>query len=183
MGTARHADFTLILDSLAGRGQRWVVGHLETCSSCAARAERAARLLAAGRRAVSAPKLSKRAMKRALRVFRQHLASQQPGALRLVLDSLLRPAPALRATTASPARFLRYEGAATVELQVTPAARGVEVRGQVTPAGHADEVILRVGRTRRRGSVAKDGTFVLRNVPRGEVEIRVGPTRITGLSL
>ncbi|MHC4222745.1 MAG: RNA polymerase sigma factor [Planctomycetota bacterium] len=183
MGTAQHADFTLILDSLAGRGQRWVDGHLETCSSCAAQAEKAARLLAAGRRALSAPKLSKKAMKRAMRVFREHLAPQQPVALRLVLDSLLRPAPTLRATKASPTRFLRYEGAATVELQVTPAVRGVEVRGQVTPASHADEVVLRVGRTLRRGRVAKDGTFILRGVPRGEVEIRVGPTRITGLAL
>ncbi|MHC4932803.1 MAG: hypothetical protein ACYTGV_11505, partial [Planctomycetota bacterium] len=162
---------------------RWVDGHLETCSSCAARAERAARLLAAGRRALSAPKLSKKAMKRAVRVFRENLAPQQPATLRLVLDSLLRPAPALRATRASPARFLRYEGAATVELQVTPAARGVEVRGQVTPSGHADEVILRVGRASRRATVAEDGTFLLQRVPRGEVEIRVGPTRITGLTL
>jgi hypothetical protein len=70
-----------------------------------------------------------------------------------------------------------------VELQVTPAARGVEIRGQVTPSGHADEVILRVGRASRRATVAEDGTFLLQRVPRGEVEIRVGPTRITGLTL
>ncbi len=180
-----HVSFAQMLDHLAGFERAQVSRHLQDCPACAARAERVASLLAAGRRALRAPRLSHKARKRAARIFREHRpAASQPSVLQLVLDSLLRPAPALRATAAAtPTRFLRYEGLATVELQVTPVRGRVELRGQVTPADFAVEALLVAGGKTRRGKVAADGTFLWRAVPHGEVEIRIGTVRITGLDL
>jgi hypothetical protein len=69
-------------------------------------------------------------------------------------------------------------------MQVRPVRRGVEVRGQITPADAAREVILvRGDRRRRRAPIADDGTFVLKSVPRGEVEMELGEARIAGMIL
>jgi anti-sigma factor RsiW len=179
-----HVSFAMMFEHLAGSERAQVSRHLQDCPACAARAERVASLLAAGRRALRAPRPSRKALKRAARIFREHRSASQPSILQLVLDSLLRPAPALRtAATASPTRFLRYEGVATVELQVTPVRGRVELRGQVTPPDFAAEALLVSGAKKRRGKVAADGTFLWRAVPHGEVEIRIGTVRITGLDL
>ena len=178
-----HVGLASLFDHLAGRDDPRVVRHLTDCPPCAARAAWASRLIAAGRRAGSAPRPSRRALARAASIFRRHHRAPQPSVLQLVLDSLLRPAPALRAATAAPTRFLRYEGEATLELQITPVGRRVELRGQVTPADVASEVVLRAGTVRRRRKLAADGTFVIRAVPRGEVEIEVGPVRVAGLNV
>lgn len=179
-----HVSFAMMMDHLAGFERAQVSRHLRDCPACAARAERVASLLAAGRRALRAPRPSHKNLARAVRIFREHRSASQPSVLQLVLDSLLRPAPALRAAaTAAPTRFLRYEGPATVELQVTPAGGRVELRGQLTPHDFAAEALLLSGTKRRRGKVAADGTFLWRAVPHGEVEIRIGTVRITGLVL
>jgi anti-sigma factor RsiW len=179
-----HVSFATMFDHLAGSERASVSRHLQDCPACAARAERIATLLAAGRRALRAPRPSRKNLTRALRIFREHRSASQPSFLRLALDSLLRPAPALRtASAATPTRFLRYEGAATVELQVTAVRGRVELRGQVTPPDFADEALLVSGTRERRGKVAADGTFLWRAVPHGEVEIRIGTVRISGLDL
>jgi hypothetical protein len=103
--------------------------------------------------------------------------------LRLVLDTLLRPAPALRTTRAAPTRFLRYEGEVTVEIQLGAGSRGVDLLGQLTPATHAREVEAIWDAGRRRARIDDEGVFRLRNLPRREIELRIGTTRITGLRL
>ena len=47
------------------------------------------------------------------------------------------------------------------------------MRGHLTPANHAPEVVITAGKARRRAKVQADGTFVFRNLPRKTVEIRV----------
>jgi hypothetical protein len=168
-----HVSFATLFDHLAGFERAHVSRHLQDCPACAARAERANLLLAAGRRALRAPRPSRKNLSRALRIFREHRSASQPSVLQLVLDSLLRPAPALRgAAAATPTRFLCYEGPVTVEL-----------RGQITPPDFVAEVQLVHGPKKRRAKVAPDGTFLWHAVPRGEVEIRIGTVRITGLDL
>jgi anti-sigma factor RsiW len=179
-----HVSFATLFDHLAGFERAHVSRHLQDCPACAARAERANSLLAAGRRALRAPRPSRRNLSRALRIFREHHSASQPSVLQLVLDSLLRPAPALRgAAAATPTRFLCYEGAVTVELQVTPVRGRVELRGQITPPDFAAEVQLVHGTQKRRARVAPDGTFLWRAVPHGEVEIWIGTVRLHGLDL
>jgi hypothetical protein len=121
-------------------------------------------------------------MARAMRIFRE-FARARPSVLRLVLDSLAgaAPVPALRARAAR-TRFLRFEGEVTVEVEVSVARRGLDVRGQVTPRGDAAEVRLR-GRRVRRAAVAADGTFVVRGVSPGPVVLEVGRLRTEGLVL
>ncbi len=166
---SRSPHLAAILDGLLGRGPRVPGAH-----------EEAERLLAAGRRALASAPPGRRAMARARRIF-VDAARPRASLLRLVLDSMLAPAAALRASTA-PGRFLRFEGAVTVELHLTPAARGIDLRGQLTPAGYAAEVVV-AGRRRRRARVAPDGGFVMRAVPRGTVTLEIGPSRFEGLSL
>ena len=178
-----HVGFATLFDHLAGFERAQVSRHLQACPACAARAERVVSILAAGRRALRAPRPSRRNLTRALRIFREHRSASQPSILQLVLDSLLRPAPALRSAAATPTRFLCYEGPATVELQVTPVRGRVELRGQVTPPDFAAEALLVSGTRKRRGKVAADGTFLWRAVPHGQVEIHIGTVRITGLDL
>jgi hypothetical protein len=174
-----HSDFGAILDHVALRADAEVARHVGTCPRCAALAERALRLLGAGRRAAAWPLPSRRAMRRAMRIFREARAPARPSLLELVLDSLLAPAPAVRAA-AAPARFLRYAGRITVEIQVTPRPRSVELLGQITPRDYAREVVLRSGKLVRRGPVAEDGTFRL-VAPRRRLGIEIGDARIAGL--
>ena len=177
-----HVAFAALLDHLAGRTAPQVAAHLEACPACAVRAADARRLLAAGRRAAAAPAPSRRALRRARAIFREAHAPPQVSLLRLVLDSLTRPAPALRRAGAKATRFLRYEGAVTVELQLTPTAtrQRIDLHGQLTPADFAGEVVLEAGRVRRTVPVTADGTFVVRGVPKRDVELRIGTARIRG---
>ena len=145
-----------------------------------AAAARAHRLFLAGRRAIAAPVASQKLLRRALRIFRdERKRSSAPSVLRLVLDSLVRAAPAVRTGATKRDRFLRFEGAVTVELAVIAKARGVELRGQVLPA----DAVKSVSIGGKRVPVETDGTFVARNVPRGPTEIAVGAAKITGLTL
>jgi anti-sigma factor RsiW len=169
------------MDQLSGRESRATTTHLSACASCRARADESQRLLGAGRRALSVPALSSRAKKRAVALFRRE-QRPRPGVLRLVLDTLLRPAPALRAPGTA-ARYLRFEGDVTVELQVSPQTRGVELRGQITPADAASEVIALSGKARRRARIEKDGTFVFRALPRRKMDLQVGAGFIRDLEL
>jgi anti-sigma factor RsiW len=172
------------MDHLAGRKDARVAAHLEACPACAEAAAAAARLLAAGRRAAAAPVPTKRALARAERIFRDARAARAPSLLELVFDSFLKPVTAAAVRSgAVAARFLRFAGDVTVELEVREGARGRDVRGQLTPRDYAQEVTLRAGKVGRRAKVEPDGTFVLRAVPRGEVEIRIGSVRIANLDL
>jgi hypothetical protein len=177
-----HASFADLMDHLAGRPDARVAAHLEACPACAEAAAAAARVIAAGRRAATAPAPTKRALKRAGRIFRDARRAEAPGLLELVFDSFLKPVAAVRSGAAA-ARFLRYEGDVTVEIEVREGVRGRDLRGQLTPKGYAKEVTLVAGRVRRRARVEPDGTFVLRAVPRGEAELRIGPARVAHLDL
>jgi len=170
-----HPEFAQLLDHVAGREDQEVAVHILGCGACASAAAGARRLLEAGRRAMAEPKPSRRAMKLAMQAFRGEGA---PSFLQLIFDSFLRPATAeaIRAGALA-SRFLRFSGEVTVELEIKEGGRGAEVRGQLTPPDYAPEVILVCGKTRRRAKVSADGTFVLKNVPRKTVEIRVGNTR------
>jgi len=170
-----HPDQADLLDHLAGRADEAVVAHLAQCAACAAAAQKAARLLEAGRRAAAAPKPSRRAFRIAMQAFRGEKA---PAFLQLVFDSFLKTATAHAIRSgALTSRFLRFTGDVDMEIEVKEGARGAEVRGQLRPANCAGEVTLLAGKTRRRAKVGADGTFVLRNVPRKTVEIRVGTAR------
>ena len=179
--SARHPSLAALMDQLSGRESRATATHLSACASCRARADEARRLLLTGRRALSAPALGARGKRRAVALFRRE-QRPQPDLLRLVLDTLLRPAPALRAAGTA-ARYLRFEGDMTVELQVTPRNRGVELRGQITPADAASEVIARSAKARRRAPVQRDGTFVFRSLPLRRVDLRFGAGLIRDLEL
>lgn len=171
-----HPGFGALLDHVAGREDAQIVAHIKGCSACAAAARKAARLLEAGRRAMAEPKPSRRALSLAMKAFR---GEQAPSLLKLVFDSFLKPATAeaLRAQALA-ARFVKFSGEVTVEMEVREGARGAEVRGQLTPADYAPEVTLVAGKVLRRAKVAADGTFVLRGVPRKAVEFRIGAARI-----
>jgi hypothetical protein len=171
-----HPDFAALLDHVAGREDQEVAVHILGCPKCSEAAAKARRLLEAGRRAAAEPKPSRRAMRLAIQAFRGEAA---PSFLQLVFDSFLRPATAeaIRAGALS-SRFLRFSGDVTMEVEVKEGARGTaEIRGQLTPPDFAKEVTAISGKTRRRAKVLADGTFLLRNVPRRTVELRVGNTR------
>ncbi len=170
--SARHPTLAALMDQRSGRKSQATATHLSACAACRARADESQRLLEAGRRALSVPALSSRAKKRAVALFRRE-QQPQPGLLRLVLDTLLRPAPALRAAGTA-VRYLRFDGDVTVELQVAPQKRGVELRGQITPADAASEVIALSAKARRRARVEKDGTFVFRSLPRQKMDLQIG---------
>ena len=167
-------NFASLLDHFAGRGKQLDAAILESDLARAAQ-----RLVETGRRATTAAKLSKRTKKRALRIFREHhLPESALGSmLRLVLDSFQGMTPALRRGSAASIRFLKFEGAAVVELQVAPDTRGLEIRGQITAPGRIESttvaIRLTAGGRDRLGTVAENGTFVFRNVPRGRVTLQV----------
>ena len=142
-------------------------------------ARKARRLFLAGRRAIAAPQPSKKLMRRAMRVYRDARKQARPSTLRLVLDSLAAPAPALRAGTMKQDRFLRFEGDITVEIAVAARGSTLQIRGQVSPRNAAGFVTIGAKTVRVRA----DGTFVIRGVRRGPTEIIVGAARITGLTL
>ena len=171
-----HPEYALLLDHVAGREDKAVAVHILGCAECQAAARKARRLLDAGRRAAAEPKPSKRAMKLAMQAFRGETG---PSFLQLVFDSFLKPATAdaIRAGALT-SRFLRFSGDVNMEIEVKEGARGADIRGQLTPANYAKELVLVAGKTRRRAKVGPDGTFVLKDVPKKTVEIRVGNSRV-----
>jgi hypothetical protein len=171
-----HPEYGAILDHLAGREDKEVALHILGCAECQAAAAKARRLLDAGRRALAEPKPSRRAMKLAMQAFRGETG---PSFLQLVFDSFMKPATAEAIRSgALTSRYLRFTGDVNMEIEVREGASGAEIRGQLTPANYAPEVVLTAGKARRRAKVAADGTFVLRNVPKKTVEIRVGNSRV-----
>jgi hypothetical protein len=175
-----RVSFARLLDHLAGREDPAVQKRMDDATVPAETVQAALRLLEAGRRAVAASVPSARLRKRATRVFREARAPEaRPGGLlRLVIDNVLRPAPALRTGAAAAARFLRFEGERTVELQATPRERGLELRGQVTPAHGIDTATLRAGGRTRTAPVDESGLFVFRRVRAGRIELDFGVARI-----
>ena len=130
-------------------------------------------LMAAGRRALAAPNLTKRARARALRIFRAAQQTARPNLLRLVLDSWSQLAPALRREGAARTRFLRFESWETVlEVQL----RGSELRGQITPA-LAGKATFETGGRSRSSKIGPDGTFHVRRLRKGKTTITVGDVR------
>jgi len=161
--------FAAYLDHFAGRHDPRVEGRLD--SPLAGQAQR---LVETGRRALAAPQPTKRAMSRALRIFRDAQRGERPSLLRLVLDSLSRPALGLRQGDREPLRFLRFQGESVVlEMQVTTSPGGLELRGQVTPSGAAKTLQV----NSHEVSLAADGTFLLRRVRRGATVFLVGEFR------
>ena len=184
-------NFADLLDHLAGREDPAVAGTLADDAQAADLAARAGRLLLAGRRAAAAPAPSRKLLARARRIFvqerREALPRRGKQLLELLLDTLRTPRPALalrrgRATPVQP-RFLKFGGACTVELQVTPMARGLELRGQVTPAATAREAVLTVGARTRRAAVAAEGTFLFTGLPRGRIELTLGSVVIRDVDI
>jgi anti-sigma factor RsiW len=171
-----HPEHGAILDHVAGHEDKEVALHLLGCAECQAAAAQARRLLDAGRRAMAEPKPSRRAMKLAIQAFRGETG---PSFLQLVFDSFMKPATAEAIRSgALTSRFLRFTGDVNMEIEIKEGASGAEVRGHLTPANFAPEVVITAGRARRRAKVQADGTFVFRNVPRKTVEIRVGNARV-----
>jgi hypothetical protein len=82
------------------------------------------------------------------------------------------------AGAAAPARFLRFEGERTVEVQATPRDRGLEIRGQVTPPAGIDAVTLRADGRTRTAPVDESGLFVFRRVRAGRIELDFGVARV-----
>ncbi len=176
MSMGEHPEYAFLLDHVAGREDKEVAVHILGCAECQAAAAKARRLIDAGRRAAAEPKPSKRALKIAMQAFRGEPA---PSFLQLIFDSFMKPATAEAIRSgALTSRFLRFTGNVNVEIEVKEGASGAEIRGLITPANHAPEVVVIAGKTRRRSKVAADGTFVLRNVPKKTVEIRVGSSRV-----
>jgi hypothetical protein len=165
-------DFGDYLDRLARAGE---VPDDET-------ARQARRLLEAGRRAVASPAPGRKARTAALRTFRKQ-SKPVAGLLRLVFDSWAQASLAVRAGSQPTRRFLRFEGDVSVDVQVTPAERGVEVRGQLDPSDSATAILLRSEGRERSANVASDGTFVLRRVSSGTYTLVVGDLTLEGLDL
>lgn len=156
---------TLALEQLTGRRPD---AKLDPAAEKIAR-----RLIHAGRSAVAAPQPGRSARRAALRIFRDAHRAPRSSVLRIVLDSLSTPAPALRNEGRGSVRFLRIEGACTVDLQVRRGARGFEVRGQVEGAS-VHEVQL----GQKRANVDEDGLFVMRAIPAGTVTLRIGDAAV-----
>jgi len=166
----RASTFAEILEHLVGRERRQVAAYLLQHPEAAAPARA---LLAVGRDALDAPRPGARARRRVIALFKRP-ADRAPGLLRIVLDSVLRAAPAMRGQSTASGRFLRLVGEVTLELQVTPRANGVELRGQVDPAQSGRDVVWEVGARSRRVRIADDGTFLFRSLPRGPCTLRIG---------
>ena len=179
----RHVTFLALMDHCSGRTDPAVDAHTGSCARCTAVATEARRIVEAGRRAAAAPRLTRRGLQRALAVFREAQTKRRPSLLGLVFDSLASPAPALRSHAPALNRFLRFEGEVAVEIEVSAAARGVDLRGQLTPPDFCAEVVVAAGKVSRRARVAPDGTFVLRAVPRRKIDLTLGTSRIAELDL
>jgi len=172
----REVNFAAVLDAVLGRGQ------MPDGVDASVRA-RALRLIAAGRAANEQPAPSRKALRRANSIFRAAFRDAKPGLLRLVFDSWLQPAPALRYEGADRPRFLRYDGPSTVELQISSVGGRVELRGQVDPADAAAEARLQIGKRTRRAAISASGTFVFEGLAHGTVSLQIGEMRVEAVPL
>lgn len=176
----REVEFGAVLDALLGRGSM-------PEGADAALVERAQQFVAAGRTVGEQPAPSRRALRRADKIFRSAARERKQSAgldlLRLVFDSWLEPAPALRYEGGERPRFLRYAGAFTVELQILDVSGRVQLRGQVTPPDAATEARLQIGSRTRRAKIDTAGLFSFERLARGTVALRIGEMQIEGLPL
>ncbi len=127
-----HPGFAALMDLAAGRELKAAATHVIECAACRAALAEARILIASGRRATMAPKPSRSARRRALRVFRDHFATGRRGFV-VAIDSWLRPALAVRGAATDQTRYLKFDGPVTIELYLTRVSRGWRVLGHVTP--------------------------------------------------
>ena len=161
-------SFDEILEALVGRG------------TPARGAPEAVRLLRAGRAVAAERALPRAWLRRASRALR----AGRKGTFALVFDSWFRPQPALRRSpTADAPRFLRFEGAQTIELEISAVARGVRVLGQVEPPGSIARITIETESKRVERTVAGDGTFRTPVLPRGRATLRADGTVVGELPL
>ena len=167
----RIPTFADILDHLAGREDPAVTRFLEIEPEAA---EAATRLLRATRQAGRAPRL-----------FRAEMRPATPTVLQLLFDSLATPAPALRdRPRPTLPRFLKYgTGEVSVEMQLERVGRGVELRGQVTPAGYAHAAELELRGRVRSAPIDARGVFRFAALPRGRAGLSIGALRIEELEI
>ncbi len=176
----RDVDFAAVLDAVLGRSP--LTGGVPDGVDASVRA-RALRLIAAGRAAIEQPAPSRKTLRRAESIFRAALRDAKPGLLRLVFDSWLQPAPALRYEGADRPRFLRYDGPCTVELQISSLGGRVELRGQIDPADAASEARLQIGKRVRRAAISAAGTFAFEGLAHGTASLQIGETRVEAVPL
>ena len=176
----REMELGAVLDALMNRGSM-------PEGADAAMIQRAQRLVATGRSVCEQPAPSRRALRRADKLFRSAARERQRTAgmdlLRLVFDSWLEPAPALRYEGGDRPRFLRYAGAFTVELQILDVSGRVQLRGQVTPSDAATEARLQVGSRTRLAKIDAAGSFSFEGIARGTALLAIGEMQIEGLPL
>ena len=188
----RPPDFASLLDHLAGHAVPAVGDFLAAEGATDERLAAARRLIAAMRRSATAPRLTRAQLRRASRIYRSERggAKEKVSFLRLVFDSLASPAPALRAPSGAPAgtspatRFLRFaEAGVTVELQLTRSARGIDLFGQILPAGFSGEARLEGDGWKRSAQVNDDGTFRFARLPRGKgpFDLSLGTVAVRGI--
>ena len=165
----RETDLARLLDALTGR-QPWPKS---VDPDPRAQAER---LLERARSVHSEAPATRRALREALRIFRadRKERSARPGLLRLVFDSWLSPAPAVRGAGAESSRFLRFDGACRLELQVRSTARGVELFGQVDPSDAAPEARAEYAGKDRLVPIDPVGSFHFPRLPHGPLRIWIG---------
>ncbi|MHC4939276.1 MAG: hypothetical protein ACYTHK_09935 [Planctomycetota bacterium] len=166
MGSAKDS-FPDLLDALSGRA--------DLPSDADPAILRSAEILLERGRAVAAePSVPRSWIRRARRIARA-----RPALFALVFDSWLEPRPALRGAATAP-RFLRFEGPATVDLELGAKRT---LLGQLEPADAAPEVQLEVAGKVRRARVAPDGTFRFARVPSGEATLTIGDWKLEDLPL
>ncbi|MHC4954231.1 MAG: hypothetical protein ACYTGZ_10095 [Planctomycetota bacterium] len=177
---ASDPDFALVLDALLGRAPM-------PQGAGPATVRRAEQLLATGRSALAHGGPTRAQLRKADSIFRKaqrgRARDQKRGLLRVVFDSWLQPAPALRHRGAATPRFLRYEGACTVEVQIRAVGGRVELEGQVTPPDAASEAQLEIGGRTRRARIDGAGMFRFGGLHHGDATLVVGSTRVEGLPL
>jgi len=162
-------ELARMLDALSGR-QPW------PATVDAEQRARAERLLERARSVHAEAPASKRALRAALRIFRAHRKERtaRPGLLRLVFDSWLEPAPAVRGAGGESSRFLRFDGKCRLEIQMRSTARGVELFGQVDPSDFAPEARAEYADKVRRAAIDPEGSFHFARLPHGALRIRIG---------
>jgi len=165
----RETELARLLEALSGR-QPWPE------SVDADQRARAERLLDRARSVHAEAPAPKRALRGAMRIFRadRQQRTSRPGLLRLVFDSWLEPAPAVRGAGGESSRFLRFDGACRLEIQVRSTARGVELFGQVDPSDAAREARAEYAAKDRRVPIDPVGSFHFPRLPHGPLRIWIG---------
>jgi len=182
-----HPNLFGLLDLAIGRSPRSTVRHVERCEPCATRAQGVNALVRHGRAYCAAPRLERRHVRTAMRVFRSTRPSWMETTLQLVTDCLLGApvaVPALRhAGPQDGVRFVRYEGARTVELQISVDAARVTLHGCVLPPEKTVRVQLLSSGREYATLVDESGGFVFRDLPTGKCDLVFGQVRIESLTL